>query len=323
MKASFFQIGSRVFRNVGTSLWRNRLTVFFSSIALALVFLLVHLSMLIGLFVDDFLQNLEKKVDIPVMIQNEASDFHVESFRLELEKKKESGEFLDFWELSKDDALKVFEEKFPDKTQFLERYNLENPLSTVFGIVPNLKKTSYEEIQVWLLSDEFREIIDQKHIQNMSNLRDRFDLFIDASQVTHYATYFFRLFFYLIAFVLVFHVVSLMIHSRSREISIMRLVGARLSFIRSPFILEGGVLFLFGFLISAFLFWGVLSVFQSGISSLLIDVSGDSTLLPFFTDENITSFVLLKNGLFLLLFSLIAGFFAVEKVLRKKVISEF
>jgi cell division transport system permease protein len=77
-------------------------------------------------------------------------------------------------------------------------------------------------------------------------------------------------------------VVRLTLFARRQEIEIMQLVGAPLSYIRGPFVLEGTILGTLGAVIASFALWGVFAAWkgQLVVSAAGIVDAGDLQFLP-------------------------------------------
>ena len=73
----------------------------------------------------------------------------------------------------------------------------------------------------------------------------------------------------------VMSVVRLTLFARRQEIEIMQLVGAPLSYIRGPFVLEGTILGTIGALIATFALWGVFAAWKGQL--LVSAAPGSST----------------------------------------------
>jgi len=296
-----------------------------SIVILGFLFSLLHFSTLSRNFSDLFVENLQKKVDIAVFLLPDASESRISAFRNFLNQKKQRGEIVNFWELTKEEALSEFSKEFPDETQFLENYQLENPLRDIFGIIPLSQPNSAENIRKSLLTPDWAGTIDipltqQKNEKNIV----RVEQFLRVTAFWKSVMAVSALLFVGIVFVIVFHLTGLMIRSRSREISIMRLVGARIGFIRAPFVLESLLVAMSAFCFSIFLFWMGFGIAENGMISLLSEIGVEqSFVLDFFSDPQYFQTTLLYNALLGGFVALVAAIFAVERSLRRENLSDF
>lgn len=305
--------------NAGSSMWRNRLAVFFSAIGLSLIFFLVHLSTLVGVLSDLVIENLEKKIDIAVFIERDATLTDVETFRQELAKKRARGEIINYWELPKEKALEEFKRKFPDETQFLDRYEITNPLATVFGIVPQANQQAAQDTLNWLKSDSWHGIIDQDTFTKNAESKSRAEQFLGITRLAKETVSTFRIVFLVAAFFLLFYTVSLIIKANFREMTVMRLVGASMSFIRAPFIIEGLSIALVALWVSTILFVWTASLIERILRNLVSESGiGSSFLIEFFSSRSPLTGISWDNGILLFIFSFLAAALAVEYALRRK-----
>jgi len=75
------------------------------------------------------------------------------------------------------------------------------------------------------------------------------------------------LFLSLIAVIVTFNTLRLSIYSQREEIEVMRLVGAKNSFIRAPFLIQGALCGLFSAIISFVLFFLILFFFNNRVKT--------------------------------------------------------
>lgn len=309
----------RVFKSVGSSLWRNRLTAFFSVLGLSLVFFLVHLSTFVGLISDLLITNLERKVDIAVFIEPDATEIQTMAFRNKLDQWKAQGAITSYWELPKEEALEEFIKRYPSETQFLQNYDLDNPLSSVFGIVPAPDPLKAEQLLAELRSDIWNGLIDPKTFELNAESKTRVQEFLSVTKLAKQGVSVFWIIFLGVSFFLVFYTVSLMIKSNFREMTVMRLVGANMSMIRAPFIIEGLVIALIALLLSLLVFWWTAALTKTVFLNLVSRFEIKSNFLTdFFSGEAAVVETMFQNSVFLLLCSFVAALLAVEYSLQKK-----
>ena len=320
----FLLTATRIFRSASSSLWRNKVTLSFSVLALSLIFFLIHLTSFAGVFSGAFLQNIEKKVDIAVFLEQDVSDIQESIFRKALQRKKDQEQIADFWEFSKEDALEEFQRIFPEQTQFLQNYDIDNPLATEFGIVPLANESSLESLTEWILSPEFSGIVDRSVFQKGLEYRERVQHFLSMTSFAKSVIIISRILFLLVAFAIVFHFLSLLLRSKTREISIMMLVGARFSVIRTPFLIEGVVLALIAFLFGTLLFFLALSRFYGAFESFLLGLGiQESFATTLFSEKNILWDIIWNNAFFALLIAFSASWLVVSRALKRENLSDF
>jgi cell division protein FtsX len=323
MQANLLTSFGRVLASVFSGLWRARLSALFFSLALAFLFLFLHILSFGSLFSQEIIRNFEKKADIPIVINLGASDSQISAFRSALLKKKTDGLIVDFWELSRDKALEEFQQQYPEETGFIEKYNIPNPLTTVFGVVPSPKSGGTKSLEEWILSNVWHDTINQDRFRKSSELRDRVERFLHIASFSGKGIVFLQALFLSIALLLLFYSVFVLVRSHREEISVMRLVGARLLFIRAPFILEGVILSLIALFISVLLFWWFFAAFSHWIQNLLEGLGvSESFVTRFFENTAVFRGMLWDNFLLLLIFSFVAAVIGVEHALRKTPLSD-
>jgi cell division protein FtsX len=323
MRASVKTISKRIILAAFSALWRNRFSALFFSFSLSLLFLFFHLLSFGGFFSQAIIQNFEKKVDVPVIMDQEADSFQVDIFRKALIAKKKNGEILDFWEISETDAMEEFQERYPAEISFIEHYNIENPFVVVFGIIPLPDPFSGEYLESWILSEKWNGIVDQYHFRKNAKQHQRISRFLSLTSFSDRGILSLQIFVGTIASLLIFYAAVVTTQSHQKEISIMRLVGARLSFIRLPFLIEGFFLSLFALILSFFFFWIFLSIFSFWITNILheLNISFDF-LTVFFHESSLFLEVIFPSSFFLFFLFIFSSFLGVERALQKNLLSD-
>jgi len=308
-------------KQLAVTLWRERWTELLAAAALTLVFLVAHLAALLSFLAGSAVGELQQKVDMTVFIARDASPLAVQAFEEQLAVQVEQGKIVRFSKLDKADALQEFKRLFPDKIGFLQRFGAENPLATMFTVVPPASEQALAQLETWLTADQWHDTIDQRQFARSQKLRDFVRKFLHGLQWSSGAIYVIWLLFVLIAFALVFHVISLMLRHRQGEISVMRLVGARLMMIRWPLLLEGLVLFAIAFVASLLVLWLTMAQLQSAVSELLLSaqLNGDAPRSVFDFARGFMQ-ITAVNGLLFLAGTLAATVLAVERGLRREVV---
>lgn len=323
MQAKRITLFRRTITSVFSGLWRSRISALFFSFALGLLFFFLHVLSFGSLFSQEVIRNFEKKADIPIVIYWSANDSDIRTFRNALERKLEDGLIVDFWELSREDALVEFQKKYPAETSFLEKYDIPNPFSTVFGVLPSKEQGTTKELEEWVLSSVWHKTVDQELFQKSADIRERVERFLQLASFSGSGILLLQTLFLVVAALLLLYSVFVLVRSHREEISVMRLVGARLISIRIPFVLEGLFLSLFGLIISIIFFWWFFWIFSGWVLQLLqeLDIQ-NSFLVVFFENTDLFWDMLWANSFLLLLFSLAAAIFGVERALKKTSLSD-
>ncbi len=139
--------------------------------------------------------------------------------------------------ISKNQALENFRKEHPELPDFLETYNISNPLPATLRISIADPKM-HEELINFLDRRENSAIIDLSKVRNNFDERSRIEQLITITDTIKYFLYFFITIFIAIGMLIIISTVQLSLHARKRELSIMQVVGASYQKILFPFIAE-------------------------------------------------------------------------------------
>ena len=206
---------------------------------MTLALLAVGLFLILALSTNQMTQELKGKVDVVINFKDEASENLIKQFQSELIIRPN---IKSVHYISKEDALAEFKSRPSVKQEIREIVTpQDNPLPRGLQI-QSVDLNEYEGFVATLIKNpQYAPFIDSSsyddnktlitNINNASRFVERFGLILSA-------------FFILIAMLVVFNTVRLAVLFRSKEIEVMRLVGASDSFVKVPFLIEG---FLYGF----------------------------------------------------------------------------
>lgn len=274
---SLREAGSHFFRNLGTSLGAV-ITIFLS-------LFIIGLFIVGSAMVNSLIGTVEQQVTIQAFIADDASDEAIESFQDKLEgwDNVKSVTFK-----TKEDALKDYKDNISNNADAtLAALDGENPLPRSFVIEMD-EPSQVESTAAKIKSDsDFREIVDDSNA-NEENVdadveagvlygqKEVARLFEFTSYVRIGAVVLVALLTF-IAFIFINNTIRLSITARRREIAIMRLVGASNSFIRGPFLMEGILQAMVGFLIALgvleALHWTVMPQVTSALTFLNLSIA--------------------------------------------------
>ncbi len=286
------------FKESWTNLKRHNLLTFATVVSLGLILVVFNVLISHHIKAKEFIDELSQKINYTIYLQPEISEDEIDQIQTYLQNQPEIQEVTFY---SQDQALENLQEKSPTSVDFLRDYDLENPLPNSFKIkTTNLEdqKTIQNRIQNSNFSDNLlqtkmeREHTDtiQKVIQNLIKIKETsLNAFIGILAI-----------FTLAGSLITFNAIKTSLYNRKNEIQIMQLVGATLSRIRSPFLLESALI----------------GVFSFSVNLLLLIPIGQLFLTSFQTDQN-----LLILGIQLaasILISFITSLLLVNKHLRSK-----
>jgi len=209
--------------------------------------------------------------------------------------------------ISPEDAYNTFVEAH-EGDEYMEALGL----LSVNPFMPSLRiqtkePSQYKDVSEFLKKEEYAGYISEVNDYKRGVTIERLGELTRSVQVLGISL---TLFLSLIAIIITFNTLRLSIYSQKEEIEIMRLVGAKNSFIRGPFLVQGFLCGLFAAIISFMILTIVLFIFNKQLTTLFIGFDS----LAFFKG-NVLWVILLQlfvgAGL-----GLISSYFAVRKYLR-------
>lgn len=144
----------------------------------------------------------------------------------------------------KEEGLEELKQRLGDDAVLLEGLEEENPLPDKFVI------QAYQPEDLPFLS---RVVLQRSEVESVDYGQEYLDLLIQFTDSIRWVGLVLVVLMALTALFLISNTIRITIGARSREIEIMKLVGATRGFIRGPFLIEGMLLGLMGGLIPALL----------------------------------------------------------------------
>ncbi len=268
-----------------------------SLISISMVLLLLGIIGLLILNAGVLSKYVRENISFSVLIHDNIKEPDIKLFKKTLDTQHfvKSTEYI-----NKDDAAKQLQEELGE--DFLQTLGY-NPLSPTINIYLKSEYTnpdSIKKIETWLLSNTemVSEVAYQHNLVQLINKNIRKISII---------LFFFAAIFLVISFALLNNTVRLMIYSKRFTINTMKLVGAKNSFIRKPFLLSG--------LVQGFLS----SVIALIILSFLVNFSnkqlGEMISLLNLQNLIILYLIIISIGISL---TIISTYFSINKYLRLK-----
>lgn len=269
---------------------RSKLNFFLNLISLTLCVILIVISFYI-LRTSDYLQNyIQKNISLSIFIKDNSGQQAIEEFKKRISDKPytSSVEFI-----SKEKAAEIFLKETGEDFRKILDYN---PLPSSFTLYLNRDYTVPDSVKR-IVEEIGKENIVSEVVSKMEFLQKV------LSFATKMQLYIFLItgFMLLVSIYLVFSTVRLIMNSKYEELETMKLVGAKLSTIKLPILLN----IVFVGLIAGFI---SLAIFYSVINIFLID---KSTLL------SMTGFELNLMIVFMLLVGPVIGIIVTIFALRK------
>ncbi len=283
MLNSFYLI-SEGFRNV----FKNKKSSFTSLITMICAMFIFGVAFAIGENANSVVEQVSKSQGIQVFMVRDATDEQINTLESEIwnigTDKIQKVEFV-----SKQQALEEMKTNFEDNQWIFEGYEGENNIFPVSYIV-RLTDLSYtKEVE-----DKISQMDNVDEIRSSNKV---IDTLIKIARGVRIAVMVIFVLLIIMAVTIISNTIKLTVHSRRREISIMKYVGATNGFIRGPFVVEGIVIGLCAALIT---------ILMVGLSySIIIEKMGNSgvlkqmsiTLMSFSQIANTIAIVFLALGI--------------------------
>jgi cell division transport system permease protein len=305
----------RVLTNAWHSLMRNKILSTATILIIALMIFVFNLILALSFATESVISSVGEKLDISVEINTNVENYTIQTF---VEKLKGRAEIKDVLYVSKEDALDSFGSKYPNVISFLDHHNLENPLPDIVRIVSrNIEDNNV--IINYLESSQFSSIINQQKLKENLDQKTRNEKILNITRFIQKTGFWLNFVFALVAVMIIFNSINMNIHTHKKEINIMKLVGAKYSFIRAGFIFEGVTLAILALFISiglSKLILGYLAKNLVGIISNETLLTGLNSILLHFEDK----FWLTLGWQFLaaVIAGIISSYLAIELYLRKE-----
>ena len=257
------------FRN----LWRNRIMSFTSVGVLTTCLLIVGAAFLLTVNVNSMVKYVEGQSEMCVYMVNGLSDEELETAKAAI---TATTNVTEVTFVSAEEGLENTKEQFGSDGYLLDGYEGEdNPIPDSFVVkINDISKTRETQDALSAISGVDLVNASGEVADTLSYIQDTVwtlgIIIIVALAV--------------ISLVIIANTIRATIFTRRKEINIMKFVGARNSFIRIPFVVEGFALGLIAALIAFLAIWGassyLIGAFGSGMSSYWLQSAFDS-LVPF------------------------------------------
>jgi len=297
------------------NLMRNKVLSSATIFVIALMFFVFNLVLAISVATESVIDRVGEKVDISIEIQPEVENYTIQTFTDNLRKREGVKEVIF---VDKENALKSFGSKYPHVISFLDHNKLDNPLPDIVRIV-STDVSNNNKIIDYLEGSEFSRIVNQEKLKANTEQKTRNDKILDITHFIKKGGVWLNIIFAFVAILIIFNSININIHAHQSEIHIMKLVGAKYSFIRSGFVFEGIYYAVFALIISSLLSRFILSYLAKKLLGIISNesmLSGLNAILLQFEDKFFYTF---SFQLFIAVFvGIISSYLAIELYLRKK-----
>ena len=230
-----------------SNVFKNKKSTMASIIIMCATMIIFGLFLIIGENVNHFVDNLKLQQGFQVFMKEDAT-------QEEMDKVKEDIRALDGIStiefVSKEQGLNTMKEKLKDEKGVLDGFNVQKIKASYIVKVTDLERSKTIQSEV--------EKID--NVVKITNSNETAMKLISIAKVIRIATGVILLLLIIISTFIISNTIKLTVHSRRKEISIMKYVGATNSFIRWPFIVEGMIIGIFASVISIVIVGGAYSL---------------------------------------------------------------
>lgn len=235
----------KIWENLKYYLEKEKLMSVAHLLVMSITFLLLGLFINIIVLTQTSLKYLEEQAQITIFFKDEVTEGKI----LELKTSLEADERISGVEyVSKEEALRIFREINKDEPILLESVS-----ASILPASLELKTKNIGKLQE--LSDEFRTVEGVEEVRFYKDVVSRFKTW---SNIIYIVGFFLVAMFFVISYSVIVTALRTTIISRGQELEIMKLVGAKDSYVKNPFIYQG-------------VFFGLVS---SGIAGIVIILLG-------------------------------------------------
>ena len=230
-----------------SNVFKNKKSTMASIIIMCATMIIFGLFLIIGENVNHFVDNLKLQQGFQVFMKEDAT-------QEEMDKVKEDIRALDGIStiefVSKEQGLNTMKEKLKDEKGVLDGFNVQKIKASYIVKVTDLERSKTIQSEVEKIDNVVKITISNETAMKL----------ISIAKVIRIATGVILLLLIIISTFIISNTIKLTVHSRRKEISIMKYVGATNSFIRWPFIVEGIVIGIISSIISIIIVGGTYNI---------------------------------------------------------------
>lgn len=258
----------RVIKLGFTNFWRNWWLSLVATLIMTLTLLIISIFIIFNIVINTTTNSIKEKIDLAVYFKIDTPEDQV---RLVQEKLKNRLDVKSIHFVSKEEALKRWQEMKISQKIKEQISTQDNPLPFSLDVKTH-RSEDLEAVANYLAGPEFSQIVDRISYKENKDIIEKLVNFTNFSRKLGLAL---GLVFIVISILVILNTVRLAIYTRTKEIEIMRLVGASDIFIRVPFIIEALLYSLLATLLSMLFIWIGLSFISPMITHYLGDINLD------------------------------------------------
>ncbi len=224
-----------------SSMWRNRLTTIAAIVTTTVMLLVFGIFLTVNDTLDRMIEALGRRTNMVVYLRDDASPLWISGAVQELRERPDVAEVT---LITQEQAAANFRESLSDLGEILDVIG-ENPLPASIEI--RMEDPAF----ALALAAELGSQTDQ--IEEVLVRADVVSRLLQASQLVTIGGTLMMVLLALVTLLVIVNTIRLAVHSRRREIEVMKLLGATDWFVRGPFLIEGAVIGFVGSVAAALL----------------------------------------------------------------------
>ncbi len=249
-----------------SSMWRNRLTTVAAIITTTVMLLVFGLFLAANDTLERMVDALGRRTNMVVYLRDDASPIWIFEKVVELRDRPDVAEVIF---VTRQQAADNLRESLSELGEVLDVIG-ENPLPA------SIEVRMEDPENILILAEEFRS--ESEHVDEVLVRADVISKLLRTSRFVTIGGALMLILLALVTLLVIINTIRLAVHSRRREIEVMKLLGATDWFVRGPFLIEGAVIGLVGSVIAALLtlivYIQVVPVVNSLISFLPVRTAG-------------------------------------------------
>ena len=230
-----------------SNVFKNKKSTMASIIIMCATMIIFGLFLIIGENVNHFVDNLKLQQGFQVFMKENATQEEMDQVKEDI-RALDGISTIEF--VSKEQGLNTMKEKLKDEKGVLDGFNVQKIKASYIVKVTDLERSK-------TIQDEVEKI---DNVVKITNSNETAMKLISIAKIIRIATGVILLLLIIISTFIISNTIKLTVHSRRKEISIMKYVGATNSFIRWPFIVEGIVIGIISSIISIIIVGGTYNI---------------------------------------------------------------
>lgn len=237
-----------------SNVFKNKKSTIASIIIMCATMIIFGLFLIIGENVNHFVDNLKLQQGFQVFMKENATQEEMDQVKKDI-RALDGISTIEF--VSKEQGLNTMKEKLKDEKGVLDGFNVQKIKASYIVKVTDLERSK-------TIQDEVEKI---DNVVKITNSNETAMKLISIAKIIRIATGVILLLLIIISTFIISNTIKLTVHSRRKEISIMKYVGATNSFIRWPFIVEGIVIGIISSMISILIVGGTYNIITTKMAA--------------------------------------------------------